>query len=1346
MDIRTTIPAKARTYLERVEGRLAGAISLALNVPKYSQADFLTETVQSISREYLRSGKVSDETIRDSFERAYKLGGKVSQDFYRKYRSLGEALKKRYLTPTAEEIDRVSDWWSIKRSSYGTLHIVNSKQGATINDLYGEFSRKYPEMFPSDLTEPRDQIVRLFEVSRSVQTAEKFVNDVKEGKYKQFKAWARNDFRVAVSDMIAELRATKRYSDERAAKEDAKAGKKELTLDEVKELYPKARDARKAYEKVSARNLLTAEDQRQVGRLMRGDIELTDLKAERDNVRGITEVFKAKQAYEQYAAQIRRWNEARRGQLRQEADGYLGTANGWKDKSKGILYSRETMERNVRDIVPDPKLADRIVDAYFKPVHEAAAKATKLKNRMRDRVRALNVSRKAARGNAVSEAHAVQLLGEALDNISYLESFKGKAQARQQRDGKSLSDWRGVVQELYETNPNMDWDKVKGAIEEFRKIYDELFELMNDSRVRNGYEPVAYRKGYFPHFQPGEGDGLIARFGKALGISTEVTALPTTINGLTHTFRPGIRYFGNALKRTGFNTCYDAVEGFDKYIEGVADVIYQTENIQRLRALADQVRYRTTTDGLREQIDEVLREEGLSERDRKNRLKEIYEKGKYTLSNFVVELEEYTNLLANKKSRADRNMEQALGRNMYNLVKTLEGRVAANMVAINPGSWLTNLIPLTQGGAMLNRGMLAHGAWDSAKVRLGSFVDRFSFLHGMWDTLRSFKESDGIVDMSTFLTNRRGSDPLVRTWQQKASAKLSSPMEWIDNFTSESLVRARYRQNVESRKMSEQAAMEEADAWVAGVMADRSKGSTPTLFNRSNPLTKLFTQFQLEVNNQLSYVFKDMPRGFKEKGLGALALALFKFALGAWLYDEVYEYFIGRRPALDPIGIVNDTVGDLTGYELPNLVALGAGAVSGDIPSFKTKKGGAVSGLVSNVADQLPFMSVVGTLIPDDTLGLDIDAGRLPVESALPNLGNIGKAFSGDVDWAVKKRVQTAVKEIAKPLYYILLPFGGGQMKKILEGVSAAVRGGSYTVDSEGRDIMQYPVYTDTVGEKIGAYVGGTVFGKSSGSNAVKWVENNFKNYSAKATGAYQGLTQAGIRGRDADELIIALVGAEKTEEKSKKDVQIELLRSSSIPGDMKLIPYYALMANDSEVELIDKLASRGVAEELVDMLMEYTEAGEIGEGAEDAKRKAVFDSKLNDDEKIVAIETLESSTSYTGFKMKTAQKYGISMKDYYAGIYGAVDIDGDGKVTQPDIIAAIKKLNISKEKKAVLYQLADSGWKPKNNPFATGVGQEVYDLVEKEKTRRESGEGDEEEEEDRGLHWEKGRLVLPKW
>lgn len=1310
-DIRNSVPAKAKTVLQRAERGLVNKAGDLMQVPRFARREYLQDIARKMSREYLENGSVSQDTRDELFEEAYARGVEVDREFYDEYKGLKRRLREMPITISETDQPDVRGYDTFeqfRQAAFGTLRIV--KEGATpVDTAYQDLMATYPELFPESITHPADQIVRMFEVGRSIEISEKTLDEALGHNAEEYKAWMRNDFDSAVGDMLAELRAVKRYAEDRAA--SAKADGAVLTLEEVKELYPKARDARKNYEKVNARNLLTAEDQRQVGRLMRGDIELSDLKAERDNMQGITEVYEAKQEYEQYARQIREWNEARRATLRDEADEVLATANGWKDKKKGILYSRETMERNIRDIVPDQKLADRIVEKYFTPVHKAAAQSTKLKNRMRDRVRALELSRKVAAGNKVSEAHAVQLLGEARDNIDYLT----KAKHVRERDGKSLSDWRGVVQELHETNPNMDWNKVDGAVEEFRKIYDELFEMMNDSRVRNGYEPVAYRKGYFPHFQPGEGDGIIALFGKALGISTEVTALPTTINGLTHTFRPGIQWFGNALERTGFDTCYDAVEGFDKYIEGVADVIYQTENIQRLRAFASQARYRTGDEGIRKQIDEIRANESLAEQDKQNRIEQIHEKGRFALSNFVVELEEYTNLLANKKSRADRNLEQALGRNMYNLVKTLEGRVAANMVAVNPGSWLTNFIPLTQGGAMLDRGVL---------------------IHGMWDTLKAYKTGDGFVGQSTFLTNRRGSDPLVRTWQQSASATMSKPMEWIDNFTADSLVRARYRQNVQNRQMSEAAAMEEADAWVAGVMADRSKGSTPTLFNRSNPLTKLFTQFQLEVNNQLSYVCKDMPRGFKEKGLGALALALFKFALGAWLYDEVYEYFIGRRPALDPIGMLNDTVGDLTGYELPNLVSLGVGAITGDVPSFKTGKTGigqAGINLAENVAEEMPF---VGGLL---------GGGRLPISSAIPDIGNLWGAATNSSQ-AGRKRWNTAVKEIGKPLTYLLLPFGGGQMKKILEGVSAVVKGGSYTVDSKGRDILQYPIYNDSGWETAWNVGKASLFGKSSFPGAQRWVDSEFANYSAKATGAYQGLTQAGVRGRDADDLVIALTGAEKTEEKSKKEVQIELLRSSKIPEDMKLIPYYALMASEKEIELIDELAENGAAGELLDMLMSYDEAGMLKEGKSDAQRKAVFDSKLTDREKITAIGILEPSSNYTAFKMQTAQDYGISMDDYYAAVYGAKDTDGDGKVTQKEKIAAIRALNLSNEKKAVLYQLADASWTPKNNPFATGVGQEVYDLIQKEKERRENS-GEEEEDEEKGkVRWEGGRLVLPKW
>ena len=66
------------------------------------------------------------------------------------------------------------------------------------------------------------------------------------------------------------------------------------------------------------------------------------------------------------------------------------------------------------------------------------------------------------------------------------------------------------------------------------------------------------------------------------------------------------------------------------------------------------------------------------------------------MGGYVSNLHEYINNLAGKKARADRGWEEMIGRQMYTVAKNIEGRVAANMIAMNPGSWITNFIPITQ--------------------------------------------------------------------------------------------------------------------------------------------------------------------------------------------------------------------------------------------------------------------------------------------------------------------------------------------------------------------------------------------------------------------------------------------------------------------------------------------------------------------------------------------------------------------------------------------------------------------------------------------------------------------------
>lgn len=1333
--VRDTIPKKAETYLKRAEGALVKDLSDKLNVPKFAQKEYLNEIAQEISEEYLKTGTVSEETKNELFETAWENGRHIDDEFYNTYKDIKDYLKTQSVTLSETDKADITDWNQFKNSAFGSLRIVN-KGGLPVDTAYQELQGMAPELFPPDITHPADQIQRMLEVSKSISVSEKSLDDHFGRNAEEYKKWARADFETAITDSLSALRTVKRYV------EDGKAPADKLhTIDEVQNAYKGLKEARKKYEIANAKNLLTDHDKIQVGRLLRGEIELKHLDSTQDNVKGISAVFEAQEEYERISRTIREWNAQRKQELRDEADEYLQTANDWKDKKSGILYARETQERNVLDIVPDEKIAKAINRKYFMPVHQAEAKSAQFKKTMRGRVAALKLSTKETKAmkkaGKVSEAHAVQLIGEARDNAEMARRSRDKT-----RDGKTEAEWRAIEAELWKNNPDLDKAKIENAIKEFREIYDELLNMMNDVRIENGYEPVNYRRGYFPHFKKDSADNIIGLFGRALGIKTDVTELPTTINGMTHMFRPGIQWFGNALERTGFETTYDAVEGFDRYIEGVANVIYQTENIQRLRALASQARYRTGPEGLRKQIDAVRADTGKTEAEKTAIIDDLNANGKYELSNWVVNLDEYTNILAGKKSMADRNLEQALGRDMYNVVKAVESRVAANMVAINVGSWLTNFIPITQGYALL-------GTKD--------------LLTGMQQTLAAMKESDGIVEASAFLTNRIGSDPLVQTWAQKASATLSSPMSWIDNFTAGTLVRARYNQNIRNG-MSEAAAMEDADTFAANVMADRSKGSTPTLFNQSNPVTKLFTQFQLEVNNQLSYLFKDIPRETKDKGVKALALALLKFFLGAYLFDEAYEYFIGRRPALDPIGILVDTAQDIANGESAYDV---------------------ITGTLEDTAEQLPFIGGI------------LGGGRIPISSALPDAGNLLRAATNE-DWDSKKRWSAIGKEVSKPITYTLLPFGGGQIKKAVEGIDATIRGGSYSVDADGNDILQYPVYNQSFGDSAKSIAESVLFGKTALPTGREWIGSGFKSFGAKETAAYKELTESGTSQKDVYDTLKA-IRAEKTNNgkrtaiadssltdnekrilynhifgekqengtyKSTRTEEIAAFKEAGLDMDdfLKAQNQYTdigkeydttsdkalafsrwvnqqgwtadqkAAVNDSfkyysqipaTAANYNSFADAGLSDETAYKLAKAINGLEPQDGADTVsstqKWRAVVDTVKNTNDQLAALAQVMSESEYR--KVSAGRAHGVEPSSYVAfkESLPKFDADGNGTFKQAEIKAAIdamgekygtvlpggSKLTIAQQ--AVLWQLANKSWKPKNNPYSVAIGQKVY-------------------------------------
>lgn len=1146
---------KAAQYVRRLESGLVNELAENLSVPGQAKREVLRPMAEEALRSFFTDGQLDRAKLNDLFETAYQAGIEEDTQYIEQYGDLKKFIRDQKLSISEKDRQDIADYNLFRKAAMGTLTI--SKDGLPVDVAYQQLREMAPELFPADITAPSDQLMQIYDVARGIQKVQKTLDEYYGPQAASFKKWQQANFTESIDRLTSGLRVAQRYLEaQNKAKEKLAIPQ---TAEETKQMWAQLKDARRVVEKAQSKTLLTEADQKIVNRLLRGETS-PDYVAGLENGQQILKVYEAKADYDMLALKLKAWNAQRKQGLRDFAEQALTEAEAvkWADKTMGIRYQRETMERNIRDIARKGKVSDEkaneFINKYFWPVHENESKRKNYLVEQQNRIKALGLDRQVRKGNLVSESYAVQWLGEAEFNRDYLKQHPRV----ERRGGMTFDEWNAAIQEFEKQNPNLDLGKVRAAVKVFHEVYDKLFQDMNRVRIENGYEPVNYLQGYFPHFQENEeGGSILQKFARAAGIEGDVSPLPATINGLTANFKPGIRYMANIQNRLGYATAYDALQGFDRYIEVATDVIFHTADIQRLRALATQIRYRASDEGLKQRIDAIMMNPFLNPDEANEQVANLTKNGRYGLSNFVDELDEYTNLLAGKKSRLDRGMEKLMGRKFYNVMKKFESRVGANMVAANVGSALTNFIPITQ-------------AWSQ--------VSTTDVLRGMWDTLKNYKTADGLDSASTFINNRSGYRRLAMSKMDKVSAGAGRMMESIDTFTTGSVVRARYYQNLR-RGMSEMSAMQEADQFASGVMADRSKGSTPTLYSARNPLVKLFTQFQLEVNNELSWIFKDMAQEERKKGVAALAKAMFKFLIGAWIYNEFYESIVGRRAALDPLDIINDTVGDFTGYQLPNTVQA---AVSGKWDFTKEKPGTyqAIKNLEGNIISEFPGTQALTILGVDEALGLDIDSGRIAVTSAIPNLGNIEKALlAKNEDMAPAKKAQTIGNELLKPGLYLATPFGGGQIRKAYQGATAAARGGSYTVDNEGRDILQYPVYNDNPADRAKSWAQALLFGKTATEEAQSWVESGFKSLSAKETAAYQDMTEGGTDQRESYAFVTAM---KKVDDKNAK---LAMLYAYDIPQNAKTAYYYSVMASDEEQAKMDALAADGVG---YDAYMQY--------------------------------------------------------------------------------------------------------------------------------------------------------------
>lgn len=943
-------------------------------------------------------------------------------------------------------------------------------------------------------------------------------------------------------------------------------------------------------------------------------------------------------------------------EYREFASNFLENSNEWKDKKMGLSYKINTMKRNFYDIM-GKKDAKRVYDNFINPIFKHNSQMQKDISNYNKRISNLNLNEK--------ESQAVQMFGEYKYNPETLVT--------------------GSEVDKFISDNKIDYKKIKDAVEVFRNTYDELIERVNTSLREQGYKEIDYRKGYFPHFVD---EHAKTKFGKVLekmGWKFRDDSVPTDIAGITDTFKPGKVWNRNAQQRKGKYTDFNALKGFDTYVRGAMETIYFTEDIQKLRALENEIRYQHSENFVQQQIDEIMSDDSLEIEDRQDKIDKIFAKYTTPLNNFVTELRDYTNSIANKKSVMDRTMEQATNRKVYSVMTNVSNRLSANMVGLNLSSAITNFIPITQATSQVKSKYL---------------------LKGLKESIRNQTVNDGFENKSVFLTSRLNqADRLYKTKLESFSEKANFMFDGIDSITSNAIVRGKYYENI-AKGMSEFNAMRNADEFARDLMAGRAKGEMPTIFNSKNPLIKLFTSFQLEVNNQYQYMLKDLPRDLSDEAKTKLLSAFIKMFVGAWLYNQLTEKVVGRKSAFSPADTLKEIYDTSTNKNLKI-----------------TDKS---STILENLTQDIPF---VGSLV---------GGGRLPI-SSVANPLNVVKGES------------TVKDEIKKLGYYTVLPFGGGQLKKTIEGASMYVNNkdvkGSYT--SKGKLRFEAKKDPITVGKNI-------LFGQYSSKEAQDYFNNGYLPIDEKTLSKLKekniSVSEYRKYSDDSKELELSKIQSDKDKNgksisgtlsgkkaylimksnfsEKEKNYMLSKLGNSKEPvttkelktlsNDEKTYKFYFGMNSDNRKKFKEELSNYNISsDKLIDY---YTTRKKYNSDytSSFAKEKMMdYISNSNLDEKTKwHLYNKDYGSDTTELLVNT---FNIKTNDYFNTMKYASKIKSEysnskySKLRKSKVFDYINKLNISQKEKIVLFSQAGYS--------SSASKQSMYDYINKQNLTKKEKE-----------------------
>lgn len=801
---------------------------------------------------------------------------------------------------------------------------------------------------------------------------------------------------------------------------------------------------------------------------------------------------------------------------RQDVKNFLLDKTGLtiKDISVGKDISKLDINRTdpirVNEKVFGPEIGKKINEAIFYVEKHNEADRQRWLNVERDDIKKLGIKPRS------KESAAVQKYGEK----------------------KYINEYGEIVEygdkQLAQEFPNIKTqNKIKHASKILREKYDIYIDQINNVLEEMGYKPIQKRADYFRHFQALE--DVFSRHGLPVSKETlKEDLLPTDINGLTDEFKPGKQWFANAMKRTGMKTTYDAITGIDGYLEGASNLIFHTEDIQRYRAFSDFIR---NTYGEMHGFDNL---EHLTEEEVAQRIEDIQS---HKLSKYVAWLDEQANALANKKGRIDRAIESLADRKVYNILNAAKQQVGSNMTGFNIGSAFTNFASAVQGA---------------------SKTSKLSFVKGSLSTIKNMFHRDNLIDKSDFLTSRLNNSQSIakKTWQ-KARDIGQIFMNGTDWLASNQIWRSKYFENIK-KGMSEEIAIKNADDFAARIMGDRSKGATAQIFNSKT--LGIFSQFQLEVNNQWSSLIHDNKMDIKSKNktLGGVLFQTGQLFALSHLFNVVSKSIMGREIMLDPL----EMLFKLLGWS--------------DEDKDKTWEE-RTQDVLDNIVDNLPFANLI---TPITGLG---SGGRIPISEAFRGAKSIpGIALGTEKDdYGNKLSRMDSLQNLLGSVWYWIFPTGYGQVRKTTHGLSMFINDkeikGSYTKKGN----LRFPV-KDTIGNRVQAGLFGEYASKEArqyfNQGRLPLKENQFEDYKTLNI----PISDYWVITKDLSTLKKKLKG-KKTDERKKvlykyidsldvSQVRKDILKKSEYKtytdGDNRIIKYInnSNMSKKSKDEILKKL------------------------------------------------------------------------------------------------------------------------------------------------------------------------------